>query len=65
MKHIKITVEVNGNELSREYELPNQDLIDKDWNFPIQSMLDTIEKSTEPMGDIPGFEGTLQDLKKL
>lgn len=43
MKTIKITLEVAGNSLEREYSF--EDAAERDWTSRIVDMLDTIEKS--------------------
>lgn len=45
MKNIKITVEVDGNEVSRKLSGG----YDWDWEGVVRSMLDTLEKSNDPM----------------
>lgn len=44
---IKLTVEAGGQELRRVYTVLDPE--EKDWNESVLDMLDTIEKSTEPM----------------
>lgn len=63
MKIIKIAIEIDGNKLERDYQAYGVDEID--WNEVVLSMSDTIEKSSETIGDIPGFEGSLNALNEL
>lgn len=44
MKNIKLTLEVDGNKLTRNYGEKAED-----WGFIVKDMLETIEKSNEPM----------------
>ncbi len=46
MKQITITVSVDGNELSRNYEY-NEFTFTETWGERVESMLETIEKSKE------------------
>lgn len=49
MKNIKITVSVDGNEVSREYDAEGLEWVSTtQWGDRILSMLDTIEKSNDP-----------------
>ncbi len=50
MKKITITVNVDGNELSREYQINEKGFpIESDvWGSYVADMLDTIEKSNDP-----------------
>lgn len=48
MKNIKITFEVDGNALTRQYS-GYESLDELNWDEIINSMLDTIEKSNDPM----------------
>lgn len=65
MKKITITVSVDGNEVSRDYRinLENEDYYN--WGNRIIDMLQTIEHSNDPIPEIPGFEGTAQNLELL
>lgn len=61
MKTITITINVDGNELSREYSLDNI----LDFDTIVNSMLETIEQSDKPFKEIPGFEGTMDKLNEF
>ncbi len=63
MNKITITVDVDGNAVSREYTIEATG--EYEWGVRVLNMLDTIEKSNEPMKEIPIFEGTLKDLNNL
>lgn len=65
MKKITITVDVDGNSVSRDYKYNEESIMRNGWDEKIEDMLDTLSKSNEPMGDMPGFEGTLQALNEL
>ena len=47
MKKIVLTLEVNGEKVSREYRLDSVE--QGDWNEIVADMADTISKSKEPM----------------
>lgn len=63
MKQITIILKINGNEVERDYQAYGVDEID--WDEVVLSMSDTIEKSTEPTKEIPGFEGTMDKLNEF
>ena len=44
MKTIKITISIDGNEVSRDYA---DDIINPNWDDRVNDMLDTLEKSNE------------------
>lgn len=43
MKQITITVDMNGNSLTRSFAYVEN----RDWSVPVESMIETIEKSKE------------------
>ncbi len=48
MKHIKLTLNVDGEELSREYHMDENDLESFDWaKYAVSSMFDTLTKSED------------------
>ncbi len=49
MKEIRLTVEVEGNELFRKYEVNEETIDDINWSSIVRSMLDTIEQSKLPL----------------
>jgi len=66
MKTVEITVSVNGNEVTRKYMYADIfEAVDQDWGPTIVDMLKTVKESNEPMGDVPGFEGTLDKLNEF
>lgn len=48
MKTITITVSVDGNEVHRNFDF-EETRGNGSWDFHVESMLDTLEKSSEPL----------------
>lgn len=62
MKTITITVDVDGNSVTRTY---SDDTLNPSWDDRVNDMLDTLEKSDKPFKEIPGFEGTMDKLNEF
>lgn len=64
MKIITITVNVDGNEVTRKYSIEQNNRAET-WGEQVEDMLDTLEKSDKPFKEIPGFEGTMDKLNEF
>lgn len=47
--NITITVEVDGNAVSRNYQMDTYQMAAKDWNNPILDMFVTLQSSNKPL----------------
>ena len=55
MKNIKLTLEVNGVDITREYQLDNDSFLNYEWNDVLNDMKDSIEDNQMSEQEMENF----------